>query len=383
MKHPATMTLRCALITAGLLLPASTFAQCSMDGYVVTFPTVLQQQPLLAQLVGANEQVFAELTRLRLRPSVDLSPSTYVRLEYELSASYLSTAASFLAPSAARGQLADLTWDLSTGRRWTVQHGIDRLFLKSMVGSVDLTIGRQRIAWGAGRVWNPTDLFNPLNPASFTKIEKDGVDAATATVRMGDLSDLTVVWNPQRNAKSSGGVRVRSNWEGIDGAVMAGRFEDRWVVGGDMTGAILDAGVRAEGIYVTPTQGSSFPRLILGVDNQFTGRWYGMMEYLFNGEGTHDQSRYDLDRLLSGRILHVARHYVMVQSSYRIHPLVTGQASLLRNLDDQSGFVSAAISVSLTDEATLAVGGQYTYGRTFTEYWYYPRSYYVRADLFF
>ncbi|MCU0454107.1 MAG: hypothetical protein MUE68_10655 [Bacteroidetes bacterium] len=372
-----------AIIAAWLLLPSLAPAQWSLDGYVVTFPMALHQQPLLAGLLGAEEQSFAELTRLRLRPSVELSPSTFVRLEYELSASYFSSTGALLAPSASRGQVADLTWDLHSSGRWTFLHGIDRFFLKTMAGSIDLTLGRQRIAWGAGRIWNPTDLFNPLNPASFSKIEKDGVDAATATVRLGDLSDLTAVWNPQRNARSSGGIRARTNWEGIDGAVMVGRFEDRWVVGGDITGDILDAGVRAEGVYVMPAVGSAFPRIIVGVDNQFSGRWYGMAEFLFNGEGFDEASRYELGRLMTGQILQVARRYVIFQSSYLIHPLVTAQASLLRNLDDGSGFAGGTVSISLTDEASLALGGQYTFGRERSEYWYYPRSTYLRADLFF
>lgn len=254
-----------------------------------------------------------------------------------------------------------------------------------MIGAVDLTLGRQRIAWGSGRIWNPTDLFNPLNPANFSKIEKDGVDAAVATVRMGELSDLTAVWNPQRRRSSSFGARARTNWEGFDLAAVGGRFDDLWVVGGDITGSVWDAGIRLEGIHATPHRngGGGTTRLIAGVDNQFTGRLYGLMEYQYNGAGASDPAGYDILRLFNGQILHVGRHYAVVRGSYLLHPLVSLQAGVMRNINDRSGYAGGSVTVSLTEEASVALGGQYTFGAVSSEYWYYPRSLYVRGDIFF
>jgi hypothetical protein len=340
-------------------------------------------RPDLATLVGSDASSFVEITRLRLRPTVDITSSTFVRLEYEVGATYTSSTNAFAIASAPRGQIVDLTWSIHRGRRWDVLHGVDRMFVKSMVGAVDLTLGRQRIAWGAGRIWNPTDLFNPINPASYSKIEKDGVDAVQATVRVGNLTDVSAVWNPQRRGKSSGAVRARTNWQGVDGAIMAGRREDRWVIGGDVTGSVWDSGLRAEGIIVAASVGGTFTRWVVGIDNQFTARWYGMAEFAYNGEGRDEPMQYELGRLTAGQILQLARRYVVVQSSYLLHPLITAQASLMKNLDDGSGLVGATISVSVSDEALLAVGGQHTFGRTMSEYWYYPSSLYLRADLFF
>lgn len=375
---------RLRTLIAGILsLVASATAQWSMDGYVVTFPTAVHLQPGLASLTGSSTSSFIGITRARLRPTVDITSSIFVRLEYEAAATYTSSSGALFATSTPRGQVVDLTWTIHDDRSWDVLHGIDRLFVKTMAGNVDLTLGRQRIAWGAGRIWNPTDLFNPINPASYSKIEKDGVDAVQATVRVGDLSDVSTVWNPQRRGRSSGAVRARTNWDGIDGALMAGRYEDRWVIGGDVTGSIWDAGVRAEGIVITTSSGDAFTRWVAGIDNQFTARWYGMAEFLYNGEGQNEPMRYELGRLMTGQLLQLAQRYLVVQSSYLLHPLVTAQASMLRNLDDGSGFVGGTVAVSLTDESSLAIGGQYSFGRRLSEYWYYPRSLYLRADLFF
>lgn len=360
-------------------------AQLSVDGYVVSFPSVVQQQPDMATLVGGDKTSLSDVTRLRLRPSFDLSASTYVRLEYEIAATYRSSSGVLLSPSTVRGQVFEMTWEAHRSTRWTIDHGVDRLFIRTMVGNVDLTVGRQRIAWGSGRIWNPTDLFNPLNPARFSKIEKDGVDAAAATVRLGDLSDLTAVWNPQRDRTSSFGFRARANWRTFDLAAIGGRFDDVWVVGGDLTGAVMDAGVRAEVICGIPLFGTAdeYWRATVGVDNQFTGRLYGLIEYHFNGTGSSTPSAYNLIGLMRGEILQVGRHYVALQGSYLLHPLVSLQAGLVRNLNDRSGYAGGTVTLSITDEASVAVGGQFTFGDAFTEYWYYPRSYYLRGDWYF
>jgi hypothetical protein len=154
-------------------------------------------------------------------------------------------------------------------------------------------------------------------------------------------------------------------------------------MGGDVTGSIWDAGVRAEGIIIATPSGDTFTRWVAGIDNQFTSRWYGMAELLFNGEGRDEPKQYEFGRLMAGQVMQLAQRYVVLQSSYLLHPLVTVQASMLRNLDDGSGFIGGTIALSLTDEASLAAGGQYTFGRRPSEYWYYPRSLYLRADLFF
>lgn len=56
---------------------------------------------------------------------------------------------------------------------------LDQAFLKTDIGrKVFLTLGRQRIKWGSGRFWNPTDFMNPqvLDPlAAFAFDERTGV----------------------------------------------------------------------------------------------------------------------------------------------------------------------------------------------------------------
>ncbi|MFX8565689.1 hypothetical protein ABTL91_18930, partial [Acinetobacter baumannii] len=57
-----------------------------------------------------------------------------------------------------------------------------------------LRAGRQRIAWGTGKIWNPTDVVNPYQPTSIERDERRGVDALYAREGLGALGQAELVW---------------------------------------------------------------------------------------------------------------------------------------------------------------------------------------------
>jgi hypothetical protein len=305
-------------------------------------------------------------------------------MEYEVAGLYHSGPSTLTGDGGrAPGQVADLTWRGVREEHFSVLHTIDRLSLKQWLPFGDLTVGRQRIAWGTGRVWNPTDLFNPINPATFAKIEKDGVDAAVIKFFLGSFTDLSLVYNPEERWRTNAGFRFRTNMAEFDMAVVGGVFGRRTVVGADFAGNLFDAGIRGEGIWAKPAGGASFVRFILGADYQFSSDLYALIEYQHNGEGADASERYDLVRLTQGRILNLARNYVTAHGAFLLHPLVTLILSHIQNLDDGSGFAGGMVSWSATPDLSVAAGGQLFFGDELTEYWYYPGAVYLKTDLFF
>lgn len=366
---------------------ASAQTEFRFNGYFVTFPVYENLNSTVATFFGVDQKQFVEISRLRLRPSLAVWDGGYFMLEYEANAAY-STGSFFTSamPQTTNGQVVDLAWTPVQSPRWNVTHFIDRLYYQHTTDVVDVTVGRQRISWGTGRVWNPTDLFNPINPTSFSKIEKDGVDAFLAKIILGNFTDLSLVFDANREFRNNNyGFRFRSNVEGYDFSFMGGVFDERLVVGGDFAGSILDAGVRGEGIYSTSRDKpqTNFVSFILGIDNQFDEKLYGLVEYHFNGRGKSILSQYELQRLLAGEILNLGRHYVTVQASYLIHPLVAAQLGTTRSLTDESGFVALNVLYSSSNETSLSLGGQYFYGSDFSEYWYYPHTLYLKFDCYF
>ncbi len=354
--------------------------EASFSGYVVEIPAYQGARWPVAEH-------FLNLARLRGRSNLNLWSNARLVLEYEVSSLYHSIPNPIgSAEEEVNRQIVPLRWTPIDEPRHRVTHYVDRFHFDQTLGDWDMVVGRQRIAWGTGRVWNPTDLFNPLNPTNYGKIEKDGVDAALVRVHLGSFTDISAVLNPQKDSKTTNaGFRFRTNFSEFDVSVVGGMFDDRAVLGGDFAGNFLTAGVRGEGIISAASDqlDANFAKLILGIDYQFTSKLYGLLEYHFNGEGATAKSKYDITRLAKGLIVNVGRNYWTVQMSYLIHPLVNTLFSYTRNMDDGSLFLGIGISSSPANEVGVTVGGQLFAGEASSEYGRYPDSFYIKAEFFF
>ena len=221
------------------------------SGYIVDFPVYSVVPTELAEETELSQQQIGNLMRLRLRPRLFMWEGASLRLEYELDAEYQSGSFSIGEErDRTNRQYFDLKWHLHSGDHFQVLHFIDRLYFRQNWDWGSAIAGRQRIAWGTGRIWNPTDLFSPINPANYAKIEKDGTDAVALKFYLGDFTDLALVYNPMPGPDSSNmGLRFRTNAAEFDYSVMGGFFDRRYVGGADFAGNLFDAGVRGEGIY--------------------------------------------------------------------------------------------------------------------------------------
>jgi len=358
----------------------------AISGYVVAMPAVLSFNRMLADSVGIAPTQPTVLTRFRIRPSLSVPWNALLEVEGEMSAVARTGGQYLFGQGQPVGrQVLDLRWTIAEQEHFAVVTFIDRLVYRQRWTGGEVAVGRQRISWGTGHIWNPTDLFNPLNPANFAKIEKDGADAVSAKVFLGTLTDVQAVWNPAADAPSNAGVRLRTNIGTYDVSVLGGYFDSAPVTGGDFAGNLGPMGIRAEVLYSGPAKSgtSKFLKAIVGADQQFTGTLYGLVEYQYNGPGTTDKTAYDLEALLAGSILNVARHYVAAMASYQPYPLVTLSFMGTLNLDDGSQFYSGTIDYSAGEELVLGGGLQLFNGDRGDEFWYYPLAAYVKVDFTF
>ncbi len=366
------------------LLPGT---ELNFQGYVMEMPVYENIHPTLAELTGVSPSEFSDLIRLRLRPTLHIGDNTKIGLAYEVDGLYYSQNVSFgLASTTPLRQVIGLRWQPVDVKHATVSDYIDRLYIDQEFSFGTLVIGRQRISWGTGRVWNPTDIFNPINPADFGKIEKDGADAISMKFFLGQLTDLQIVYNSEYHFKSSNyAARFRTNILGYDFAVLGGSLDREPIAGGDFAGNVWTAGIRGEALVSRDPakSGGYYVRWILGMDYQFTDRLYGLFEYYHNGQGTLDRSKYDFAGVLEGRILNVAKDYLALSGSYQATSLITVTLASISNFSDGSGYLAGTINYSASDNASIALGSLYTFGRTLTEYWYYPQAYYLKLETYF
>ncbi len=371
----------------GFSAPGRAWVDREFTGYVITLPIYQTMATALARFYRLPETNVIELTRIRLRPTLYLGEATRLSLEYEIDPLYSRNPLWIpLNTDRTNRQAVDMSWNPVRETHYTVIHYIDRLYLVQELPFGRIVLGRQRIAWGTGRIWNPTDLFNPINPASFDKIEKDGADAITFKWYLGNFTDLTLVYNFRGTDRSgNAALRFRTNYRTFDLSLMGGWFDRRYVLGGDFAGNLWKAGIRGEGILSLASQNpqNGFVRYVLGIDYQLTTKLYALLEYQYNGEGKTDPLQYELGRLFRGEILNLNRRYLFTQVMYQIHPLISLIFSYNANLNDHSLFTLLLIRYSATENSTLSLGIQRFRGNFLDEYWYFPESLFLKLEYYF
>jgi len=378
------------LIIVIIFLSNHTFAdslKLSFSGYAMNIPAVERFDISTASLLRTGNKILLNISRVRIKPELRLCPNTRFAIAYEINLFARNNDLPFMPLSGKNfRQLVNLTWNPVNSGDIFLLHTIDRLYLKHQTETFEITIGRQRISWGTGRIWNPTDLFNPINPASFDVLEKLGADAVALKIYLGNFSDLSLVVQPQKTLQqTNSAVRIRSNTLGYDFSLLSGYFDKRVVAGADFAGSISGAGVRGEFLLSVKKDepGSGFTKWIAGADYQFTRWLYALVEYHFNGEGTKDRAKYDLERLGRGEILNVNRSYLFTMLSLQVHPLAKAGLSVISNLLDKSGLYSLSLDISLKENLDITPGAQITYGDFMDEYRYYPSIYYLKAVYYF
>ncbi len=106
---------------------------------------------------------------------------------------------------------------------------------------------RQRVAWGTAWVWNPTDIFNPLDVLDFDYEERPATDAIRLQYYTGAVTKLDIAYKPAKDPENQilAGLWSINNWN-YDFNFIAGMRFKRWLAGFSWTGDILNAGFRGE-----------------------------------------------------------------------------------------------------------------------------------------
>jgi hypothetical protein len=347
-------------------------------------------------VIGGKTFYWWDVNRLRL----DLSQS-YRNIEMNLVYDNEIQVGSYLDTSQFR-LLADIDdpryWDLqgTTLDRGDV-YGSQELYrgtLKVAWDQLDMRVGRQQINWAVAAIWNPMDRFNPLNPLTLERDERQGVDALLLDLYVDDLSRLSIAYAPQhQSSKDSGAVRYKSNIGMFDWSVMLGEFVDEKKLGIGASGQVGLIGVRSELVYSAANDADSndvmpqeqYVEWVFGADYTTHNGFTFMVEGYFNGDGESDPARYDFNAVVAGEKLGVGRRYLGVRVAKDVTPLLAAEIYAIQNVDDQSYFIFPSITYSLADfdSLYLGVGAQLFEGGSGDEYDFYNNLYFAEMKVYF
>jgi len=372
----------------------------SADGYIRNFF-------ILTDL--GNDTAFDALSRLRFRLDVITSESFSFEFAYELLPRFRdedisSAGASLPAPALLSYRAIDLDEkiypkDEGSGSDFILNQNLDRLFMTVSTSSLDVSVGRQPVAFGSARVINPTDIIAPFTYNTIAKEELVGVDAVrmrTPISEMGEL-DLGLVFGDDfEPGKSAGFVRLKIYQLQTDIAFITMIFRENILLGIDLARSIGGAGAWLEAAQTLAKEASEedYFRLSAGADYSFTEGLYTYIEYHYSGAGTGSPENY-FDAITEtaftdGAVYLLGRHYIAPGLTYEITPLLIINTQALVNMEDWSALGSTVFEYNVAEDVYVDAGVYVGLGdesadltRPENEFGLYPDVYYAAVNVYF
>ena len=246
------------LLVLVLLIPELAFGiditdNLTLRGYVRETP-LLWELPAYLSTSGNDEQQFTNLLHTRQNLRYYLGNATMgVELKTRL---FNGDAVQAMRSQTDQlgGNRALFNWEHAfvDENRTLLVSTIDRTWIDLYAGDWQVTIGRQRIAWGSTQVWNPTDIFNPSSPIDFDNEEKPGSDGVRIQRYLGTNSKLEFAFatsSLENEREMTVAGRVVINAFDYDWSLLMGSHLDHSIVGGGFEGDLFGGGFRGEVLY--------------------------------------------------------------------------------------------------------------------------------------
>jgi hypothetical protein len=285
-----------------------------------------------------------------------------------------------------RPKLDAILWD----QKESFGYGqVDRCYLDYTHKNLQVSIGRQRIAWGTSLVWNVIDLFNPLSVLDFDYEERPGTDAVRVQYYTGAISKVELALKPDKNEyKRTFAGLWSTNLHDYDVFVIAALKNQRRVVGGAWTGSIKGAGFRGElnlsdppkkgemtDHPVSPLLGRSLyaedawvVSFVLSFDYTFPSTLYVHTETMYNSNGKSKNAGAFYLQAMDADMLSPARWSIFQEFAYDITPLIRGSIFGIFNPDDHSALMMPSFTWSVATNLDLMLTGYTTFGDPQTEW---------------
>ena len=279
---------------------------------------------------------------------------------------------------------------------------VDRLFLDFVKDDFQVTVGRQRISWGTCWVWNPTDLFNPLEVLDFDYEERPATDAIRVQYYTGPVTKIEVSYKPANNPYDQilAGLFSLNKWD-YDFNFIGGLKYKRWLAGFSWAGDIYGAGFRGEVLFSqSPDSTASsfsyqqYPQLnvssdkpisslALSGDYTFPNTFYIHTELLYNNIGVTANTLLYQPEASSLGLLTAARWSIYQEFAYDITALLRGTLFGIYNPNDKSYVIVPSLSYSLITNLDLYLVAFFFEGEPLTEYGDYGTTVYARIKFSF
>lgn len=260
---------------------------------------------------------------------------------------------------------------------------LHRLYAKFVKGDMTITLGRQQIRFGSGRLWNPLDILNPIAPTFVEGAEdQKGTDALRLEYYPDESTEIAFAYAPKRvddvldtgifaNKNTNAVVRVKTSVKDADLAVLGGRVAQKNLGGIDIAAIARDGMLRGSLLYAFPDHGDSYVLGSAGYEYNFSNGIYCLVEYFYNQNALSRNSELssayfeslnrdineDQYALTANQFITFNRHYFGLALGYDITPLLRGEVFTIADVEGRGIFISPLLKYNILQNIDISVTG--------------------------
>jgi hypothetical protein len=261
-------------------------------------------------------------------------------------------------------------------------------------GKNRIVAGLQNITMGVGRIWTPTNLFNPRNTYAIEPDEVFGVAALTYTRYLGDTSHVTIMASQKADHSFRYAARYKAFLDIADIALNLVGSNETKMAGYEIEGNMADTGIelRSEGAYIKnklktavgTKRTEEFFQGILGADYGFENGLSVTAEALYSSESfSYDEILLNFDSEILPNLLY-SHFYTAIALSYSFNLFLDGSLLYIESFNNQnSRFVSPVITYTLNDYNTFSLGAMLQGGSNDSGFGMFSNTYYFNYRLSF
>lgn len=217
--------------------------------------------------------------------------------------------------------------------------------------------GLQNISMGVGRIWTPTNSFNPKNMYALESDETFGIYGVLYTRHLDETSDMSVVVSQKEDYTLKYALRYKTFFEFADIALDFISSEDTKMLGYEIEGNLLDTGIelRSEGAFIEEKE--SFFQGILGADYGFENGVTLTTELMMSSKTfTYDEIFLNRNSEILSNLVG-STFYTALLASYNFNIFLDGSVVYIKGFKEQeSDFISPTLTYTLNNYNAFTLG---------------------------
>ncbi len=257
-----------------------------------------------------------------------------------------------------------------------------------------VVVGLQNISMGVGRIWTPTNLFNPKNIYALEPDETFGVAAISYTRHLSDTSHLMVIASQKEDDSFKYAARYNTFLDFTELAIDVVSSDDTTMLGLELEANLADTGVevRSEIAYIKNSMNISlnsvenieFTQAIVGADYGFENGVTVIAEALYSSEDfTYQEILLNYNSEILPNLVY-SKFYTALSLSYSFNIFLDGSLIYIESFNDKnSRFISPTLTYTLNDYNSFMLGAMLQDGREGSEFEEFENTYYFKWVLSF